>query len=63
MIGNACYQKEDVSALNCVAADQITRMKIQYSYIHIVFTYRALAAAVCAWSGMCMVKMEFVFYR
>lgn len=36
---------------------------VNHSYIHIVFTYRALAAAVCAWSGMCMVKMEFVFYR
>lgn len=32
------------------------------AYIHIVFTYRALAAAVCEWSGMCMAKMEFVFY-
>ena len=32
------------------------------AYIHIVFTYRALVAAVCEWSGMCMAKMEFVFY-
>ena len=26
---------------------------VNHSYIHIVFTCRALAAAVCAWSGMC----------
>ena len=29
-----------------------------HSYIHIIFTYRTLAAAVCAWCGMCVMQVE-----
>ena len=29
-----------------------------HSYIHIIFTYRTLVAAVCAWCGMCVMQVE-----
>lgn len=29
-----------------------------HSYIHIIFTYRTLAAAVCGWCGMCVMQVE-----